>query len=308
MCKENGSYCPFVLLGVVASVFGDTVKVESVSVLEGDSVTLDSGFTEMMDEDLILWRFGSENTLIAEISVMTNSMTVYDDDLAEINEDEVTYIEPTFYKRQARTPDVKEDDHVEYAPINKSMFGETDEVTSVSVTEGDSVTLETGFTEIMDDDLILWRFGTKNTLIAEINVTTDRFTIYDNGPDGRFRDRLTVDHQTGSLTITDIIKKHCGLYKLQSNRVSKTFSLAVYARLPVRAISRNSRSSSSSSSSSEYEQLNFTKFCQARAEVCVQCCDTVEAVIRLVVTALMGVAAAAAVVVLVNDIRSYKNC
>ncbi|KAG1946338.1 hypothetical protein F2P79_013804 [Pimephales promelas] len=35
-------------------------------------------------------------------------------------------------------------------------------------------------------------------------------------------------------------------------------------------------------------------------------CDSVEPVLRLVVTALMGVAAAAAVVLLVNDIRSTR--
>ncbi|KAK9967205.1 hypothetical protein ABG768_001613, partial [Culter alburnus] len=37
------------------------------------------------------------------------------------------------------------------------------------------------------------------------------------------------------------------------------------------------------------------------------CCDSVEAVLRLVVTALMGVAAAAAAVLLVNDVRSTRG-
>ncbi len=36
---------------------------------------------------------------------------------------------------------------------------ETDEVKSVSVLEGDSVTLRTGLTEIQRDDEILWKFG-----------------------------------------------------------------------------------------------------------------------------------------------------
>ncbi|KAF4097263.1 uncharacterized protein LOC131531401 [Onychostoma macrolepis] len=189
------------------------------------------------------------------------------------------------------------------------VFGDKDEVTSVSVMEGDSVTLNINVTEIMDDHLILWRFGPKNTLIVKINVMANSVTIYNDDADGRFRGRLKVNHQTGSLTITNITNKHAGLYKLQSNSVSKSFSLDVYARLPVLAISSNSPSSSSSSSS-ECEQLNFTELCQAYAapEVRVHCCATVEAVIRLVVTALMGVASAAAVVVLVNDIRSYKNC
>ncbi len=37
------------------------------------------------------------------------------------------------------------------------------------MTEGESVSLNTGLTEIKQDDLILWQFG--KYLIAEINVT-----------------------------------------------------------------------------------------------------------------------------------------
>ncbi len=58
-----------------------------------------------------------------------------------------------------------------------------------SVMEGDSVTLNSDLTEMLDDDLILWRFGPENTLIAEINV----MTVYDDVLDGRFRDRLKLD-------------------------------------------------------------------------------------------------------------------
>ncbi len=97
-----------------------------------------------------------------------------------------------------------------------------------SVRESRSVTLDSGFTELMDDDLIQWRFWIENTLIAQINVTADRFTVYDDDvPDGIFRGRLKLDNQTGSLTITNTIIQHTGLYKLQSNSVNKTFSLTV---------------------------------------------------------------------------------
>ncbi|XP_051765481.1 SLAM family member 9-like [Ctenopharyngodon idella] len=115
--------------------------------------------------------------------------------------------------------------------------------------EGDSVALNTDLTEMMDD-VIQWRFGTNNTLIAEISVLEDSITVYDDVLDGRFRDRLKVDHQTGSLTITNITTEHNGVYELQINSVFKSFSLTVYSVLPVPVISSNSSQCSSSSSSS----------------------------------------------------------
>ncbi|KTF78910.1 hypothetical protein cypCar_00034325 [Cyprinus carpio] len=56
----------------------------------------------------------------------------------------------------------------------------------------------------------------------------DSMTVYDNGTDGRFRDRLKLDDQTGSLTITNITTEHTGHYQLQINSVIKNFSLTVY--------------------------------------------------------------------------------
>ncbi len=95
--------------------------------------------------------------------------------------------------------------------------------------EGDSVTLNTDVTEIHDEDDILWKFGAENSLIAQINRENQIFFTYDDVPDGRFRDRLKVDHQTGSLTIMNTRTEHTGLYKLNIIGVkSKTFSVSVY--------------------------------------------------------------------------------
>ncbi len=113
------------------------------------------------------------------------------------------------------------------------MFGDTDEVTSVSVKEGDSVTLNSDINEIMNDGVIQWRFGIEITLIAEINKQTDSMTVYDDVLDGRFRDKLKLDNQTGSLTITNIITEHAGRYKLQSNSVNKTLILNVYGEFNI---------------------------------------------------------------------------
>ncbi|XP_016409576.1 T-cell surface antigen CD2-like [Sinocyclocheilus rhinocerous] len=127
------------------------------------------------------------------------------------------------------------------------VFGE-----SMLVMEGYSVTLNTDVTEIREDDDILWKFGVDNSLLAEISREKQIFSTYDV-PDGRFRDRLRLDHQTGSLTIKNITSEHAGFYQLDIIGVkwsSKTFSVSVYARLPVPNITRNCSSSSSSSSSS----------------------------------------------------------
>ncbi|XP_052394847.1 uncharacterized protein LOC127942875 isoform X5 [Carassius gibelio] len=246
------------------------------------------------------------------------------------------------------------------------VFADPGEVKSVSVTEGDSVSLDSRLTEIKIFDFITWKFGQSGTIIAYINKEAE---IYNTSvvPDGRFRDRLKLDHQTGSLTITNTTITHSGLYQVSiSDRkvITHRFNVTVYAPLPVPVISRNSSrcslsfcplvcsvvnvghvtlswykgnsllSSISVSDlsislslpleveyqdknsyscvlnnpiSNQTQHLNISQLCHTCPEVPVHCCGTVEAVFRLVVTALVGVAAAAAAVLLVNDIRSTRG-
>ncbi|KAL0161630.1 hypothetical protein M9458_045355 [Cirrhinus mrigala] len=118
--------------------------------------------------------------------------------------------------------------------------------------EGDSVTLISEISEIQADDLITWEFGHPETRIAQINKE-DGIFITSDGPDGRFRDRLKLNHQTGSLTIINITTTDAGLYDvtIRGNRlITYRFSVTVYARLPVPVISSNSSQCSSSSSCS----------------------------------------------------------
>ncbi|XP_039538701.1 SLAM family member 5-like isoform X1 [Pimephales promelas] len=246
------------------------------------------------------------------------------------------------------------------------VFGDSDSVKSVM--EGDSVTLDIIVTEIQDMNRIIWKFGANESTIAKINKESSK--INDDVPDGRFRDRLKLNNQTGSLTITDIRDTHSGVYEViisKSSRSSTTthrFNVTVYAHLPVPVISRDYSLLSSSSCSLvcssvvnvsdvtlswyagmsvlssisasdlsislslplevEYQDkntyscvlnnpisnqtthLDINTLCHTCAEVRVHCCDSVEAVLRLVVTALMGVAAAVAVVLLVNEVRSTR--
>ncbi|KAK9967288.1 hypothetical protein ABG768_001695 [Culter alburnus] len=135
--------------------------------------------------------------------------------------------------------------------VLSGVFGDSDEVKSVSVMEGDSVTLNSDVTEVLRNDQILWMFGPRETRIAEIYK--QNIDMYDSNE--IFRDRLWINSQTGSLTIINIRSEHTGLYKLQIisdiRGVSyQRFSVTVYAHLPIPFITRNSSCSSSSSNCS----------------------------------------------------------
>lgn len=104
-----------------------------------------------------------------------------------------------------------------------------------SVMEGDSVTLHANFTEIQKAELITWTFGADSIRIAQINNVVNKVSIYEDALDGRFRDRLKLDEQTGSLTITDIATKHAGVYEIQTfggnEAPAKKFSIIVSSEL-----------------------------------------------------------------------------
>ncbi|KTF72794.1 hypothetical protein cypCar_00047732, partial [Cyprinus carpio] len=111
------------------------------------------------------------------------------------------------------------------------VFADADEVKSVSVKEGDSVTLNTSLTEIQKDDQVLWKFGLNRSVIAKISQEAGIFNTYD-GPDERFRDRLQLDNQTGSLTITNTRTTDSGLYEVSiknsSSEAKNRFNVTIY--------------------------------------------------------------------------------
>ncbi len=101
----------------------------------------------------------------------------------------------------------------------------------VILMKGDSVSLHTGV-ETNQQDRIRWYFN--DTRIAQITgdlskICTD---VQCNNGTERFRDRLKLDHQTGSLTITNTRTTDSGLYKLQisSSNINsaKRFSVTVH--------------------------------------------------------------------------------
>ncbi|XP_051551326.1 natural killer cell receptor 2B4-like isoform X2 [Myxocyprinus asiaticus] len=122
-------------------------------------------------------------------------------------------------------------------------------VETVSVMEGEYVTLHTNDTDIHEDDDMMWNFGAKKDPFAQINKKAGIFSMSDS-LDGRFRGRLLLHNKTGDLTITNTRITDTGLYKLQINRAkksSKTFSVTVNARLPIPVIIRDSSQCSSRS-------------------------------------------------------------
>lgn len=99
----------------------------------------------------------------------------------------------------------------------------------MSVMEGHSVSLYTD--SKMTYDLIDWMFGEEHAQIAEIYKPDKRFTTYDDVLDGRFRNRLKLNDQSGSLTIISMRSEHAGVYevKMSSNRhsVHRRFKVTV---------------------------------------------------------------------------------
>ncbi len=110
------------------------------------------------------------------------------------------------------------------------MFADTDAVKSVSVTEGDSVSLNSRLTEIQKRDLITWAFGYLETRIAIINREEGIVSTSDGDAAG-FRDRLKLNNQTGSLIITNTRTTDSGLYTVNIKGAKQTryrFNVTVY--------------------------------------------------------------------------------
>ncbi|XP_067252605.1 natural killer cell receptor 2B4-like [Chanodichthys erythropterus] len=134
----------------------------------------------------------------------------------------------------------------------------TDEINEmISVMEGDSVTLNTDVTEIQRNHLIVWTFKLNSSETRLAQISEQIISIYDSENE-RFRDRLQIDKQTGSLTITNINRLHSGLYKLQimnKDVKRKSFNISVYGILTVPVVIRDSLQNSSSSGSSRCSLL-----------------------------------------------------
>nr|XP_055074721.1 uncharacterized protein LOC129454266 [Misgurnus anguillicaudatus] len=256
---DDEEHCDESLMMTGTGVFGvDGDEVKSVSVMEGDSVTLHTDITEILSRDHILWMFGPQETRIAELykqsidmfdsnKIFGDRRLLLDSQTGSLTIRNIRNEHSGLYKLQIRKTSIR----AFSTALFERVFG-VDEVKSVSVMEGDSVTLQTDINEIHQRDHILWMFGSNETRIAELYKQS--IDMFDSNK--TFGDRrLLLNSQSGSLTIRNIRTEHTGLYKLQirSDRghSDKRFNVTVYGLLPIPVISRDSSQCSSSSSSSE---------------------------------------------------------
>nr|XP_055073054.1 uncharacterized protein LOC129453016 [Misgurnus anguillicaudatus] len=228
-----------ILFLVCEGVFGDDVK--SVSVMAGDSVSLQTDLPDLKENDVIWWRFGEGESkdLLAEIvkhkiwyargrfrdklqiSGSQTDLTIKNMKIkySGLYEAEINIDTGTLYKRFNVTV-------MESPPVINSG---PSELASFTVTEGESVVLPCNV-QTQTDDLILWRFGDESALIAEVDMEDKKTSVFD-GADGSFRDRLKMNDQTGDLIITESKPKYTGVYqlKISSNKQTlyKTFNVIV---------------------------------------------------------------------------------
>ncbi|XP_067254936.1 carcinoembryonic antigen-related cell adhesion molecule 1-like [Chanodichthys erythropterus] len=205
-----------------------------MSVNEGDSVTLHTG-VETKHQEEIKWYFNS--TRIAQISgdlsfictdVQCNEGTERFRDRLKL--DHLTGSLTIMNTRNTDSGEYKLLIINNNKYFNMYIIDRVSGVDTVSVNEGDSVTLITGVQTNQQEE-IKWYFSI--TRVAKISgdlsyICTD---VQCNEGTERFRDRLKLDHRTGSLTIMNIRNTDSGEYQLlitsDTSNSGKIFNVTV---------------------------------------------------------------------------------
>ncbi|XP_048051697.1 uncharacterized protein LOC125271624 [Megalobrama amblycephala] len=192
---------------------------ESVTVMEGDSVTLFTG-VKMNQQDRIKWFFNDNR--IAEINRDQSKICIDDlckerfrDRLKGNNQTgsltitNITNTDSGDYRLEIFSNRFSE--KIINVTVNGVSAAEQNEMKRKSVKEGESVTLDPGVINNPNDEMT-WYFN--DIVISEITGDQSKICT-DVQCKERFRDRLKPDNQTGSLTITNIRTTDSGEYKLK---------------------------------------------------------------------------------------------
>ncbi|KAK7136693.1 hypothetical protein R3I93_016898 [Phoxinus phoxinus] len=220
------------------------VGSDKVSVMEGDSVTLHTGVKTTRQED-IRWYYNG--IIIARIDGDINK-TCTD---VQCNEDTERFRDRLKLDHQTGNltiTNITDTDSGEYRLTIFSSSSNSEKIFSVNVqgvsaaerdevkkNEGESVTFDPPVART-PNDVMTWYFN--DIHIAEISgdlseICTD---VQCNKDTERFRDRLKLDHQTGSLTITNTTNTDSGEYKLQISINSSSFSISRVKRFNLNVI------------------------------------------------------------------------
>uniref|UniRef100_A0A8C1YMC6 Uncharacterized LOC109065650 n=1 Tax=Cyprinus carpio TaxID=7962 RepID=A0A8C1YMC6_CYPCA len=205
----------------VVDVDDDDDDRDEVSLMEGDSVTLHTG-VKTNQQERMTWYFN--DTRIAKITG-DQSKICTDVQCKERFRDRLKLDNQTgdLIITNIRTTDSGVFQlHAVSKRIIQKIFNvtvidvsgtETDQTNTKSAMEGESVTLDPGLVKNPNDSM-RWFFN--DDFIAEITGEQSDICT-DEQCKERFRDRLKLNNQTGSLTITNINSTDAGLYKLQIN-------------------------------------------------------------------------------------------
>ncbi|XP_017208962.1 uncharacterized protein si:ch73-213k20.5 isoform X2 [Danio rerio] len=206
---------------------------ESVSVIEGDSVTLHTGVKTDQQDRIVWFNEGSRVAVISgDLNVICTDVQCDNSTTRFKNRLNLDHQTGSLTIMNSRNTDAGEYQLLIFSSfrLSKKIFRVVvhdvhwvQEVkVEVSVTDGYSVTLNTD-TTTKQLHKIKWYFN--NICVAQIRgdlsyICTD--VQCDEGAE-RFGDRLKLDHQTGSLTIMNIRNRDRGEYKLEiiSNRGSR---------------------------------------------------------------------------------------
>ncbi|CAM4659773.1 unnamed protein product [Leuciscus chuanchicus] len=217
-----------IILLLCHGVSGVDTDRESVSVMEGDSVTLNTG-VQTNQQDEILWYLN--DIRIAKIN-RDQSKICTDVQCNEGNERFRDRLKLDHQTGSLTITNITNTDSGEYklhiisnshsemifsVIVHGVSAAERDEVKRKSVKEGESVTLDPSVVR-KPNDLMMWYFN--DSLLAEITGDQSKICTDDQCKE-RFRDRLKLDHQTGSLTITNTRTEDSGEYTLLINSIRR---------------------------------------------------------------------------------------